>query len=217
LSISSVVIDPLLKFHGAPAYALVGGLAFGEAAVFLGFVLPGETAVIIGGVLAYRHSVSLTAMIALVIVAAISGDSVGYEVGRRYGDRLLKLKIVVRHQKAIDSGIRRLRSLGGRAVFLSRFTAFLRAVTPGLAGTIGLPYRTFLVWNAVGGIIWGAGYTLLGYFAGASYKTIENYAGKLSDVVLAAVVIAAIAWYFIRWRRERLGEAEGTDSDRKVL
>ncbi len=207
MSISSAIVDPLLNLHGTPAYALVGALAFAEAAIFIGFVLPGETAVILGGVLAYRHSASLSVMMAVVVLAAIAGDSVGYEVGKHYGERLLGLKIFAKHQKALDTGRQRLRNNGGQAVLLSRFTAFLRAVMPGMAGTARMPYRKFLVWNAAGGVIWGVGFTLLGYLAGASYKKIENYAGKLSEVILAVVIVGALALFIRSRRRERAVEA----------
>jgi len=203
MSITSTIIDPLLHLHGAAAYSLVGALAFGEAALFVGFVLPGETAVILGGVLAYRHSVSLTLMAAVVVLAAVVGDSVGYEVGRRYGQRALQWRIFARREAAIESGRARLHRYGGRAVFLARFTAFLRAVMPGLAGTARMPYRRFLPWNAAGGLIWGVGYTVVGYLAGASYKTVENYAGKLSEVILAVVVLGLLAWVIWRRRRDR--------------
>ncbi len=200
VSLVSAIIDPLLTFRGWPAYAVVGGLAFAEAAVFVGFVLPGETAVILGGVLAYRHSVSLFVMLGVVVLAAIVGDSVGYEVGRHFGDRILSAKIFRKHQAAIATGKDRLHRLGGRAVFVGRFTAFLRAVMPGMAGTVKLPYPTFLAWNAAGGILWGAGFTLLGYLAGASYTKLEKYANILSWVVLG-VVVALVAWWV--WRRRR--------------
>ena len=203
MSITSTIIDPVLNFSGFPAYALVGGLAFAEAAIFAGFVLPGETAVIVGGVLAYRHSVSLSGMMALVVVAAIAGDSVGYEVGRHFGTRLLKLRIFDNHHAALDRGQDRLRESGGSAVFLARFTAFLRAVMPGLAGTARMPYRKFLIWNAAGGLIWGVAYTLLGYLAGASYKKIEGYAGRFSEIVLAVAVVVVIVLVIRSRRRER--------------
>jgi len=201
MSITSVIIDPLLNLHGAPAYALVAALTFAEAAAFVGFVVPGETAVILGGVLAFRHSVSLSVMVALVVLAAVLGDTVGYEVGRRYGQRLLGLRIFAKHRVALDAGRARLVRVGGRGVFLARFTAFLRAVMPGLAGTVGMPYRRFLAWNAAGGLVWGVGFTMLGYVAGASYRQIENYAGKFSELILVVIALAALAWV-VRSRRQ---------------
>jgi membrane protein DedA with SNARE-associated domain len=201
MSIAGAIIDPLLGLHGTVAYSIVGVVAFAEAAAFVGFVLPGETAVVLGGVLAYRHAVSLPIMMAVVVIAAISGDSVGYEVGKRYGQRLLALPVFNRHRQAIDNGRARLQTNGGPAVLLSRFTAFLRAVMPGLAGASRMPYRKFLTWNAAGGIAWGVGFTLLGYLAGASYKTIESYAGDVSYVILGLVIAGAGAIIIRHQRR----------------
>ena len=211
MSITSAIIDPVLNLNGTAAYALVGGLAFAEAAVFLGFVLPGETAVILGGVLAYRHAVSLPVMITVVVLAAIVGDSVGYEVGKRYGQRILALSVFDRHRSTLDTARDKLLALGGRAVFLARFTAFLRAVVPGLAGTVNLPYRRFVLWNAAGGLTWGIGFTMLGYLGGASYKKIESYAGTLSTAVLALVAVVAVVLIIRARRTDRTGPPEVSD------
>jgi membrane-associated protein len=197
------ILDHILKLHGLEAYLLVGGLAFAEAALLVGFVLPGETAVLLGGVLAFQHQVSLSLIAVVAVVAAISGDSVGYEVGRHFGTRLLKTRLFARHQQGLEKGQQALRDNGGRAVFLARFTAFLRAVMPGLAGTARMPYRRFLAFNAAGGLVWALGFTLLGYAAGASYKRIEKIAGNVSLIILAVVVLAAVFLMIRHRRRER--------------
>jgi membrane-associated protein len=197
------VVDHILKLHGLEAYLLVGGLAFAEAALLVGFLLPGETAVLLGGVLAFQHQVSLPLIASVAVVAAISGDSVGYEVGRHFGTRLLKTRLFAKHQKGLEKGQQALRDNGGRAVFLARFTAFLRAVMPGLAGTARMPYRRFLAFNAAGGLVWALGFTLLGYAAGASYQRIEKIAGNVSLIILAVVVLAAIFLMIRHRRRER--------------
>jgi membrane protein DedA with SNARE-associated domain len=66
-----------------------------------------------------------------------------------------------------------------------------------------MPYRRFLAFNAAGGLIWGAGFTLLGYLVGASYHTVENIAGRASEAILAVVVLAVIVFVIRRRRRER--------------
>jgi len=94
----SKILDQVLGLHGPVVYLIVGFLVFAEDALFVGFVLPGETAAILGGVAASRHNVSLTLMCAVVVLAAVVGDSVGYEIGARYGIRLLierNLKVTV--------------------------------------------------------------------------------------------------------------------------
>jgi membrane protein DedA with SNARE-associated domain len=202
MSVVGSVVDTVLKLHGLPAYALVGGLAFAEAALFVGFVLPGETAVLLGGVLAHEHRVSLPGIAAVAVLAAVTGDSVGYEVGRQVGTRLLNTRVFARRREGLDKGQQALRRHGGKAVFLARFTAFLRAVMPGLAGTARMPYRRFLVFNAAGGLIWAIGFTLLGYLAGASYHQVEKVAGRASEILLALLVLAVLALVILRRRRE---------------
>jgi len=81
------IVGGLTHLSGWVAYAVIGALVFGETAVFLGFVLPGETAVVLGGVLASRGHLSLATLTVLVVVCAVTGPLVGYEIGRRTGDR----------------------------------------------------------------------------------------------------------------------------------
>lgn len=83
------VIDAILGLGGPGAYVVIGLLAFGEAAAFVGLLLPGEVAVLLGGVLASRGQVSLPLILLVAAVAAIAGDSAGYEISRRWGRRLV--------------------------------------------------------------------------------------------------------------------------------
>ncbi|MCU1692722.1 MAG: associated protein [Frankiales bacterium] len=192
-------MEGLLSVPAPLAYTLVALLVFGEAAVFVGFVLPGETAVVLGGVLASQGRLSLPTLLVLVVVSAVVGDSVGYEVGKRFGPRVLALAPLQRHSARLDAAQVFLRERGGVAVLLGRFTAFLRAVVPGLAGLSGMPYRRFLVWNALGGLVWGGGFTLLGYLAGDSYERLEKGIGRGSAVLTALLVLAALTL----WHRSR--------------
>jgi membrane-associated protein len=203
VSILSSVVNEILKLHGLAAYALVVGLVFAEAALFVGFILPGETAVLLGGVLANQHRVSLPVIAVVAVLAAIVGDSVGYEVGRHFGTRLLDSKLFERRRGGLERGRQALRDNGGRAVFIARFTAFLRAVMPGLAGTVRMPYRRFLAFNAAGGLVWAVGFTLLGYLVGASYQKVENIAGRAGEIILAVIALVVVAIVIRRRRRER--------------
>jgi membrane protein DedA with SNARE-associated domain len=88
-------------------------------------------------------------------------------------------------------------------VFLGRFTAFLRAVMPGLAGTSRMPYSRFLAYNAAGALVWGGGVALLGYFAGTSYAVVEKALGGGGAVLIAVLVVAGL----LVWRRRRTHDA----------
>ncbi|MFN8077205.1 MAG: DedA family protein [Kineosporiaceae bacterium] len=204
------LLERVLDLPPLPAYLVVGVLVFGEAAVFLGFVLPGETAVVLGGVLASRGTLDIRVLVVLVVVAAVVGDSVGYEVGRHYGERVLDWPWLRRHRPRLDSARSWLRRRGAPAVFLGRWTAFLRAVTPGLAGLSRMPYRRFLLWNAVGGLVWGVTFCLVGYLAGNSYAAVERKVGGVGAGLTAVVVVTAlVVWIRRRHRGERGGTGDG--------
>ena len=205
------VAAELVSLSGLVAYAVVAALVFGETAFFFGFVIPGETAVVLGGVLASRGRVSLPMLMVVVVAAAIAGPLVGYEVGRHMGGRVVGSRFLRRLSGPVERASRTMHTRGAVAVLIGRFTAVLRALMPALAGTVRMPYRTFAVYNAVGGIVWGVGYSLLGYLAGAAYAVIERRVGTGLAVALAALVAAGlVAWAVRRHRRERAvaGEPE---------
>ena len=196
-------IDRFLSGLSGPwAYIIVALFVFAEDAIFVGFVIPGETAAVIGGVLAGTSHLDVWAMMGVVVLAAIVGDSVGYEVGARFGGRLLDSKSIAKHRHRLARAEELLRTRGGVAVFLGRWVAFFRAIMPALAGTVRMPYRTFLPWNALGGFAWGVTFVLVGYFAGNSYKKIESYVGQGAAAVVAVVVIAAVVVITMRRRRK---------------
>ncbi|MGH9080512.1 MAG: DedA family protein, partial [Acidimicrobiales bacterium] len=194
------------------AYAIVGFLAFAEAALMVGFFIPGETAVVIGGVLAGLHAVNLGVMMAVVVVCAIVGDSVGFEVGKRSGPWLLERR-PLKGNVAVRRTMAMLEHYGGPAVFFGRFVAFARAIIPGLAGMSGLRYPVFLLFNAIGGVVWGIGYTLLGFVVGLSFQRILSEAGVWSIAVVAGVVVVAVAvrWTLKRRDRKRRAAERGDD------
>lgn len=200
------LIAHLLSLPSPWAYATIAVLVFAEAALFVGFVLPGETAVLLGGLLAATGHLSLVTLLALVVVAGVVGDSVGFEVGRRLGPRIMDLRFLRRHRSRLENASTYLRQHGGRAVVLGRFTAFLRAMTPALAGASRMSYPRFLTFNVLGGLLWGTGVTLLGYLAGGSYDLVAKSLGRTSAGLLAlVVVVGVVAWH--RHRRRSRPEA----------
>jgi membrane-associated protein len=199
------LLDSVLSLPVPWAYLTIAVLVFAESALFIGFVLPGETAVLLGGVLAATGRPSLAALLVIVVTAAVAGDSVGFEVGRRLGPRLLAARPLRRHASRLDTARGTLRERGGWAIFLARFTAFLRAVMPALAGVSRMPYRRFLAYNAAGGLVWGGGVVLLGYVAGHSYAAAERALGRTSAVVIAAIAFLVLVTVLVRRRRQQRG------------
>jgi membrane-associated protein len=195
------VIDTLLGVPPALALLIIAALVFGEAALFFGFVLPGETAVVYGGVLAAAGRISLLVVLLVVLVAAIVGDSVGFEIGRRLGPRLTRAPVLRNHVDRLEAAQSYLRRRGGRAVVMGRFTAFLRAVMPALAGASRMEYRRFLAFNAAGGVLWGGACVLLGYFAAHSISQVTHYLG-LTSAAIVVVIALGLVWAWHRRARD---------------
>jgi len=199
------MLDRLLTaFLSIPAPWVVAAVFFlsaAETALFVGFLLPGELVVILGGVLASRAHVPLTAVLAASVAGPILGDSIGYYLGRRYGENLSHK----RRRKHWAKAQRWVKTKGAPAVFLGRFVAFVRSFTPAAAGVSNMPYAKFLPWNAAAGVLWGAGSVLLGYFAGANFEAVAHGMGWLGFVLLAAgiAVLAGIRLLTRRRRRPR--------------
>lgn len=175
----------------APLFTLLLVLAFAEAAMFLGFILPGETALIVGGMLAAQGVWDLGDFFVGAIVAAIAGDSVGYEIGKHFGPRIqhswLGRRVGTTKWRVADHIFRQ---YGPQAVFVGRAQALLRALVPALAGMSGMPYRTFVRWNAIGGIVWGGGVVVLGYAFAHSLASLERALKYWSVVLVVAVAFA---------------------------
>jgi len=141
-----------------------------------------------------------------VVLCAIIGDSVGYAIGDKWGHQLLRLGPLKKREKGIAAALDLLRRRGAVAVFVGRFSAFLRAVVPGLAGMSKMRYRTFLPANALGGLCWGTLFVLLGYFVGQSVEKVSGYA---SDAVFGIIVIVLVV-LFVRHRRREDRDIIGT-------
>ena len=212
-SVVSGLTAALGHMSGLVAIVLIAVLVFGETAIFLGFVLPGEAAVVFGGVLASRGHLSLPVLIGVVVVTAVAGPLVGYEIGRRMGDRLFSSRRLRRVSGALDRARTTLRERGGMAVLGGRFLAIVRALMPAAAGAAQMPYRVFALLNVISGVIWGVGYSLLGYLAGSAYVVVERTVGAGLAIALAVLVITAAAvWALRRHRRIAAAVPVGDDT-----
>jgi len=191
-------------------YLIAGGLAFAEASILVGFVLPGEIALLVAGYFCRYGQLDLWVMVVVAIVCAIAGDSVGFEFGRWFGPPLRRSRvgqfIGESRWAAVDAFLRR---HGGKAVFLGRLTAVLRALMPSMAGMSRMRYATFLVWNAAGGILWGGGCVLLGYAFASALNVVSEYLTWLPLGILAVALAGYLAIHLRRKRKERAEAAAG--------
>ncbi len=171
---------------------------YGYLAVFFivalesaGVPMPGETALITAAIFAGQGSLSLIGVIGSAAAAAILGDNAGYWVGREFGFPLIRR---YGHIVRVDEGRLKVAQYlflrhGGKIVFFGRFVALLRAFAAFLAGVNRLPWGRFLIFNALGGIVWATLFGLGGYFLGIAF---EHYARPVGIALLVGAVIAAV-------------------------
>jgi undecaprenyl-diphosphatase len=201
----------ILGLHGWAVVAIVFAVPLLESSAFVGFVFPGEIAILLGGVLASQHRVPLATVAAAAIMGAILGDTIGYGLGRRWGRPLLYGTIgrVIKHRH-LDRAERYLARRGGKAVFFGRHTAMLRVLIPGMAGMARMPYRTFALYNILGGLVWAIWNILLGYIAGAGWKHVAALASGIGLLILALLLTAVglvVAIKAVRRRTDALHAA----------
>lgn len=165
-------MDGLGGFVALPAWgtvALVFLVPALESCALPGVALPGQSALLTGGALAAQGRAHLGAVVAAAVLGAVLGPGIGYATGRRWGRRaFVGLPLWLLKPSAAERAQRLLLRLGGPAVALARFVAVLRTVVPVLSGMAGFPLRSFLLWNALGGSLWGIGGVTLGFLVGGA-------------------------------------------------
>lgn len=183
---------------GYPVLGLLVGL---ESA---GIPLPGETALIAGSALAKSGGLEIGVVIAVAAAAAIIGDSAGYAVSRRYGRRLLTRpgRTQARRMDVLTRGEAFFDRHGPKAVFFGRWITGLRVWASWLAGITHMPYRQFLMWNALGGITWAITIGLIGYIVGTAAERVIETAGLGAAILIGVLVVGALVYFHVRRGRQ---------------
>src|SRR3954469_5375535 len=187
-------LDPrsLLSGLGALGVFLI---LFAETGLLIGFFLPGDSLLFTAGLLCTTSAtatvhLSLPVVLIAAAAGALLGAQVGYLIGRRAGPRLLDRPDRPRLQQAVVRAKGALDRYGtGKAVVLARFIPLVRTVLNPLAGTIGVPVRTFTTWQVLGGLLWSLGVTLAGYALGSRIPNVDRYLLPIIAVIVVASLI----------------------------
>ena len=193
----------------APEYFIGLGLVallvvvFVETGLLIGFMLPGDSLLFTAGLLVAEGTFDIPLWVLLVTVplAAIAGDQVGYTIGRQAGPRVFnRPDSRLFQQEFVDKAYSYFERYGPRTIVLARFVPIVRTFAPVVAGVSRMHYRTFLTYNVVGGVLWGAGVTALGYFLGQIAFVRSNV-----EIIILAIVglsVLPILFELLRARRE---------------
>jgi len=199
------MFDLLAGVPPAVVLAVVFALPALEASTLIGVFVPGETAILVGGVLAWHGRVSLSSVLAAAALGAIVGDSVGYWVGSRWGNRIIAGRIGrVIGERRWARARRHLARKGLWTVVVGRFPPVARTLVPVLAGSAHMPYRRFLAGNALGGVVWASASALAGYLAGDAWQRVERVQQVVGVIALAIAAAAVVLLRLRSRRRDRL-------------
>jgi membrane-associated protein len=180
-------LEEIIRAVGYPGlFAIV----FAESGLLIGAFLPGDSLLFTAGFLASQGIFNLWALVAIFIVAAITGDAAGYSIGRRYGRRLFQRpdsRFFKRHH--LVAAEKFYEKHGGKTIVLARFTPIVRTFAPIVAGMSDMPYRRFAFFNVFGALLWGGGVTIAGYYLG---KTIPNPDTYILPVTFLIIIVSLL-------------------------
>ncbi len=175
---------------------LVAAIVFAESGLLVGFFLPGDTLLFATGLYASQGRIPypLPVVLLIIVIAAIAGDNVGYSFGRRMGNRVFKKQDgIFFRQEYIEKAEAFYEKHGGKTIIIARFTPIVRSFAPIVAGAGKMPRRKFMAYNVVGGVLWGAGMTLLGYFVGSKIPGLDKYIEYVMVVVIGLSFLLAFS------------------------
>ncbi|MEV0320732.1 DedA family protein [Streptomyces sp. NPDC050658] len=204
-------LDPDYLLNTFGVWGLLA-IVFAESGLLIGFFLPGDSLLFTTGLLITTKQLDfpLWLCIVLICIAAILGDQAGYLFGKKVGpalfnrpdSKLFKQENVVKAHEFFEK-------YGPKSLVLARFVPIVRTFTPIIAGVSGMRYRSFITFNIIGGILWGAGVTMLGAWLGKIDFVHKNIEAILILIVLISVVPIVVEFLRARSKAKKAGPADG--------
>jgi membrane-associated protein len=204
---SLINVDQLVQSFGYPLLFLA---VMAESS---GVPIPGETALITAAVLASQGKLQIEWVIPLAALGAIVGDNIGYVIGRRGGRWLLERPGRFHRQRleALSNGEVFFARHGPKAVFLGRFVLGLRIWASWLAGATHMRWRSFFLWNALGGICWATAIGVLAYFLGTQAGNAIQTFGLFGLAAVLVLAVSAFLWHRRHSRHTQSSRAEAEE------
>ena len=190
--------DELIRWGG---YTVLTAIVFAETGLLAGFFLPGDSLLVTAGlVAATQRGLHIGVLLPLLSAAAIAGDSAGYALGYHLGPRIFSREHSrFFHKDHLRRTQRFYEKYGVKTIVLARFVPIVRTFAPTVAGVGRMRYRTFLLYNILGGAGWVASMTLGGFFLGRSIPNLERHV----HWVIAIVIVLSFLPLLYEWRASR--------------
>jgi len=196
------LVNPESIIHYGGIYLLLF-VVFAETGLFVGFFLPGDSLLFTAGLLCSTHIIELhpSLLVALIIIAAVAGNMVGYAFGKKVGPLLFKRKSgLLFRQEHLISANEFYKKHGKKTIILSRFLPIVRTFAPIVAGIVKLEIYKFFIYSLVGAFFWVNTLVLTGYFLGEYIPGIKDYLGY---IVIFLIIITSIPFLVNSIRKKR--------------
>jgi membrane-associated protein len=191
-------LDELIAWGGYIGLTII---VFCETGLLAGFFLPGDSLLVTAGLVASQGKLDIFKLNALLMAAAILGDTVGYWIGYHAGPRLFRKEDSLFFKKEyVKKTHDFFERFGGKTIIIARFVPIVRTFAPTVAGVGRMTYRRFISFNVIGGVLWVAGMTGAGYFLGAAIPDIEKH---LHIVLLIVIAVSFLPIFFEWWKARR--------------
>jgi membrane-associated protein len=180
----------LTEIIRAVGYLGIFGIIFAESGLLIGFFLPGDSLLFTAGFLASQNFLNIHLLVIGCFIAAVTGDSVGYYIGHKWGRRLFHKKdSTFFHKDHLMKAELFYEKHGGKTIILARFMPVIRTFAPVVAGIGKMKYSSFLMYNVVGGFLWAVCLPYAGYYLGKSIPDIDKYLLP----IIASIIIISVA------------------------
>ncbi len=184
-------LDALIRWGG---YILLVAIVFTETGLLVGFFLPGDSLLITAGLVAAAGVLNIWWLNALLVIAAVAGDSVGYAIGARLGPALFtREKSLLFNPRHVARTREFYARYGARTIVIARFVPIIRTFAPVVAGVGRMAYRRFLLFNVVGGVGWVVSMTWAGYLLGSLIPNVSQY---VHVIVIVVIVLSCLPILF---------------------
>jgi membrane-associated protein len=177
---------------------------FAESGFFLGFFLPGDSLLFTLGIAASLGHFNIGVLLILCIIAAIAGDSFGYWMGSFFGEKLFtKAHKRILRPEYLEKTQYFFQKYGRKTIIISRFVPIVRTFAPIFAGIGKMPYKTFLAFNVIGGVVWAGGVLSLSYYLGKKVPQVQEYLGVIIIVIIGVSLLPPLFEIYKTHRRSK--------------
>jgi membrane-associated protein len=218
--IPGVDLIDFIKWAGILGVAIV---IFAESGLLIGFFLPGDSLLFTAGFLvnAGFFTINIHVLVLLLFIAAVIGDSVGYTFGRKLGPHVFtRPNSLLFRQENIKKAQHFYEKHGGKTIIIARFIPVIRTFAPVVAGVGKMEYKHFLGYNLIGGFLWAAGITYLGYFVGAWFTRAGIDIDQVLLPIIAGIIILSVlppAIHILKDKKQRTAIWNGMKRQLKIV